>query len=96
MHARTRIAGLNVQWTVLSFIQTHPVLSGIKPVYNHLFYVDVSIKPVHQCLLYQETGVTSFMLAVRDNKIVIAERLIDLGAHINGKAKVGAIIISKS
>ncbi|XP_022089542.1 serine/threonine-protein phosphatase 6 regulatory ankyrin repeat subunit B-like isoform X2 [Acanthaster planci] len=37
----------------------------------------------------EETGVTPFMLAVKDNKIVVAERLIDLGVHINARAKDG-------
>ncbi|XP_071807493.1 uncharacterized protein [Asterias amurensis] len=37
----------------------------------------------------EETGITSFMLAVKDNKIVISERLYELGAHINTKAKDG-------
>uniref|UniRef100_T1IHG8 Uncharacterized protein n=1 Tax=Strigamia maritima TaxID=126957 RepID=T1IHG8_STRMM len=34
-------------------------------------------------------GLTPFMYAVKDNKVVIAERLLDLGANLNDKAKDG-------
>ncbi|XP_074641301.1 uncharacterized protein LOC141899048 [Tubulanus polymorphus] len=37
----------------------------------------------------ENTGITPLMIAVRENKLVIAERLIDLGANINDKAKDG-------
>jgi len=36
----------------------------------------------------QETGLTSLMLAVRESRLVIAERLADFGASVNEKAKV--------
>ncbi|XP_046353562.1 serine/threonine-protein phosphatase 6 regulatory ankyrin repeat subunit B-like isoform X3 [Haliotis rufescens] len=37
----------------------------------------------------EETGVTPLMVAVRENKLVIAERLLDLGVNVNAKAKDG-------
>ena len=45
---------------------------------------------VRQCVSFrfQDTGVTPLMLAVRENRLVIAERLIDLGANVNDVAKV--------
>lgn len=39
-------------------------------------------------LIFQETGVSPLMLAVKDNKLVVAERLLELGANINERAKV--------
>ena len=36
----------------------------------------------------QETGVTPLMIVVRENKLVLAERLLDLGAGVNDKSKV--------
>ncbi|KAI0223151.1 hypothetical protein LSAT2_025617, partial [Lamellibrachia satsuma] len=35
-----------------------------------------------------ETGLTPLMLSVRENRLVIAERLADLGANVNEKAVV--------
>ena len=36
----------------------------------------------------QENGLSPLMLAVKENKLVIAERLLDLGANINDRANV--------
>lgn len=33
------------------------------------------------------------MVAVRENKLVIAERLLDLGANINDRANVSILIL---
>ncbi|VDI65534.1 Hypothetical predicted protein [Mytilus galloprovincialis] len=37
----------------------------------------------------EETGVTPLMIVVRENKLVLAERLLDLGAGVNDRAKDG-------
>ena len=36
----------------------------------------------------QETGVTILMLAVKENRLVLVERLLDLGASVNHQAEV--------
>ncbi|XP_030839437.1 serine/threonine-protein phosphatase 6 regulatory ankyrin repeat subunit A [Strongylocentrotus purpuratus] len=41
----------------------------------------------------EETGVSPLMLAVKDNKLVVAERLLELGANINERAKDGRAAI---
>ena len=38
-----------------------------------------------------ETGVTAAMLAARDNRLVICERLFDLGAEVNARTMVGRL-----
>ena len=43
-------------------------------------------------MFIQETGVTPLMLAARENRLVIAERLIDHGSNVNDIAKVCDII----
>lgn len=39
--------------------------------------------------LFQENGLTPLMIAAKENKLVIVERLIDLGVSPNDRAKVG-------
>jgi len=36
----------------------------------------------------QSSGLTPLMLAVKDNRILIAERLLEMGADVNAAAKV--------
>ncbi|KAK2157500.1 hypothetical protein LSH36_190g04023, partial [Paralvinella palmiformis] len=36
---------------------------------------------------WQDTGISTLMLSVRENRLVISERLLDLGANVNQKAK---------
>ena len=42
----------------------------------------------HDHFYSQENGLSPLMLAVKENKLVIAERLLDLGANINDRANV--------
>ncbi|XP_078693591.1 uncharacterized protein LOC144922996 isoform X3 [Branchiostoma floridae x Branchiostoma belcheri] len=42
---------------------------------------------------YKETGVTPLMIAVRENKLVVAERLLELGANLNDRAKDGRTVM---
>jgi hypothetical protein len=37
----------------------------------------------------QNNGVTTMMVAVKENRLSIVERLLDMGAEVNAKAKVG-------
>ncbi|XP_078580181.1 uncharacterized protein LOC144864139 isoform X2 [Branchiostoma floridae x Branchiostoma japonicum] len=41
----------------------------------------------------EETGVTPLMIAVRENKLVVAERLLELGANLNDRAKDGRTVM---
>ncbi|XP_019632835.1 PREDICTED: uncharacterized protein LOC109476339 isoform X2 [Branchiostoma belcheri] len=43
----------------------------------------------------EETGVTPLMIAVRENKLVVAERLLELGANLNDRAKVRYYLLDK-
>ena len=44
-----------------------------------------------QSISSQGTGETTLMLACKDNKLVIVERLIEAGVNVNAKSKVGEI-----
>ena len=37
---------------------------------------------------FQENGLTPLMIAVKENKLVIVERLMELGVNLNDRAKV--------
>ena len=37
---------------------------------------------------FQDNGLTPLMIAVKENKLVIAERLLELGVNVNDRAKV--------
>ncbi|CAH1774233.1 unnamed protein product [Owenia fusiformis] len=41
----------------------------------------------------EETGMTPLMIAARENKLVLVERLLDLGATVNDKAKDGRMVM---
>ena len=45
------------------------------------------------CCWFQETGLTALMMAVKENKLVVAERLIELGANVNERDKVSCGVI---
>jgi len=36
----------------------------------------------------QNTGLTPLMIAVKENRLMVAERLLDMGANVNAVAKV--------
>ena len=38
----------------------------------------------------QETGWTPLMLAARDNRIAVVERLIEMGVNVNERARVSS------
>ena len=35
------------------------------------------------------------MIAVKENKLVIVERLLELGVNVNDRAKVGRLLVAK-
>ena len=39
-------------------------------------------------IVFQDNGLTPLMIAVKENKLVIAERLLELGVNVNDRAKV--------
>jgi ankyrin repeat protein len=44
-------------------------------------------------ITFQDNGLTPLMIAVKENKLVIVERLIDLGVNLNDRAKVGKMFL---
>lgn len=50
----------------------------------------------HFCFLSQVTGFTPLMYAVKDSRVGLADKFIDIGANVNAKAKVSGRSIPRS
>ncbi|KAJ8033227.1 Ankyrin-1 [Holothuria leucospilota] len=88
-HATISTAGSsNINGSKLLFLSVKGEWTGVETYLRGLEKGDPEIS-----VASEETGMTPLLYAVKDNKLVVAERLLQLGANINYKCKDGRAAI---